>query len=128
MSVNFGRNYSVPPVTISPPATLTAGEMGYSLMCSTILTEPLPLPSDIPTSTFQWFFGPNGNDSLPSGVTPRTTTSSMSSNPDGITYTSSLEFPQLNQRLHTGMYTCRIGAGILANNTMVTVNGKCITS
>ena len=102
----------------------TAEETGYSLMCSTILVDPIPLPSDVPTPTFQWFFGPNGNGTLPSGVTPSMTSSSMSSNPHGITYTSTLQFPPLYHSLHTGWYTCRIGAGILANSTFVTVNNK----
>ena len=124
--VDFGADPTVPPVpTPQSSGSTTAGETGYSLTCSTLLVTPLPLPSDIPTPTFQWFFGPDGNGSLPSGVTPSTTTSSMSNNPDGITYTSTLQFPRLSQRLHTGMYTCRIGAGRLASNAVVTVNGKC---
>ena len=42
------------------------------------------------------------------------------------TYTSTLQFPKLSQRLHTGMYACRIGAGILANSIMVSANGMII--
>ena len=123
--VDFGTDLRVPPIpTPQSSGSTTAGETGLSLMCSTLLVTPVPLPSDVPTPTFQWFFGLNGNDSLPSGVTPSMTTSSMSSNPDGITYTSTLLFPRLSQRLHTGMYTCRIGAGRLASNAMVTVNGR----
>ena len=110
---------------ISSSGSKTAGETGYSLTCTTLLVA---LPSDVhvPTPTFQWFFGQHCNDSLPSGLTRPTTTSSMSSNPDGTTYTSTLQFPRLSQPLHTGMYTCRIGAGKLANNTIVTVNGECL--
>ena len=125
--VDFGADFRDPPVpTPHSSGSTTAGETGLSLMCSTLLVAPVPLPSDVPTPTFQWFFGPNGNGSLPSGVTPSTTTSTMSSNPYGINYTSTLQFPRLSQRLHTGMYTCRIGAGRLASNAMVTVNGRII--
>ena len=38
----------------------------------------------MPQPTFQWFFGPNGNDPLPSGVTPAETVLYSS------TYTSTL--------------------------------------
>ena len=66
-----------------------------------------------------WSYGPNSNASLPSGLTPPVTTLSLSSN----TYTSTLQFSVLSQS-HTGMYTCRLGAGRLVNSAMVTVNGK----
>ena len=124
--VDFGTDWRVPPVQISSSAsTGTTGEKGYSLMCSTFLVEPDLLSPDIRTQfTFEWFFGPNSNGPLPSNVTPSMTTSSMSSNPDGITYTSTLHFPQLSQHLHTGTYTCRIGVGRLANSTAVTINGE----
>ena len=125
--VNFGADFKDPPVpTPQSFGSTTAGEIGHSLVCSTFFTEPFPLPTDlpIPTPTFQWFFGPNGNSSLPSGVTPSMTTSLMSNNPDGIFYTSTLQFPRLSQHLHTGMYTCRIGPGRLASNTIVTVDGR----
>ena len=119
--MDFGTLWSVPPVpTPRSFGANTAGVIGYSLMCSTILVSPVPLPCHIPTPTFQWFFGPHSNASLPSGVTPTATTSRNST---GITYTSTLQFPHLNQHLHTGKYTCRIGEGSLSNNTVVTVNG-----
>ena len=123
--MDFGTHWSVPPVpTPQSVGSNTAGETGYSLMCTTILVNPVPLNCGVPTPTFQWLFGPNGNDSLPSrsGVTPTATNSSRNST--GITYISTLQFPMLSQRLHTGNYTCRIGAGILASNLMVTMNGK----
>ena len=120
--MNFGADFSVPPVTISPSgSTGTAGET-YSLTCTTTLnSDSVPFPSNVPSPTFEWFFGPN-NSSLPSGVTPMATTFN---NVD--TYTSTLQFSPLSQPLHTGMYTCRLGPGRLANNAMVTVNGM-ITS
>ena len=120
-TVNFGVHHDIDPVIISPSGMSTAGET-YSLMCSTTLFDPFPLPSDVPSPTFEWFFGPNGNASLPSGVTPMAT--AMNSNSTSITYTSTLQFSPLSQPLHEGIYTCRIGAGILANHAMVTVNRK----
>ena len=110
----------------SPQAngTTTAGEVGYSVGCATILVEPSPLPAAMPTPTFQWFFGPNGSDSLPSGLTPPTTFTVNDTNI--ISYMSMLEFPQLSQRLHAGMYTCRIGAGRLSNTVTVDINGRCL--
>ena len=94
-----------------------AGE-SYSLTCSATLVDPVPLPSDIPTPNFEWFFGPHGNASLPSGAIPMATILQ-----NGHTYSSSLHFSPLSQ-CHTGMYTCRLGVGILATSTMIIVNGK----
>ena len=83
LTVNFRDNYTISPVMISDSqvsslqffGSITAGEIGYSLTCAAVLVTPVPLPSDVPTPTFQWFFGPNGNDSIPSGVTYLATTS-----------------------------------------------------
>ena len=120
-TVEFGIDSRTHPVFIAQSSgSTTAGETGYSLMCSAILLYPVLL-SDLPTPTFQWFFGPYGNGSLPICATPTETFSR--SNSTGITYTSTLLFSRLNQSLHTGNYTCRIGAGRLANNIKVTVNG-----
>ena len=91
-------------------------------MCSAILVSPVSLLSDLYTPTFQWFFGPNSNDSLPSGVTPMVT-NSCTINSTRIIYTSTLHFSRMDQHLHTWNYTCRIGAGMLFNKTTVTVNG-----
>ena len=117
-AVNFGPDYRVPPVTISPSGSNgTAGET-YSLTCSTTLHPSFtPFPSDVPSPTFEWFFGPNSS-SLPSGVTPMGTTFNNVNN-----YTSTLQFSTLSQPLHEGMYTCRLGVGRLANNFNVIVNG-----
>ena len=104
---------------ISSSGSGIAGE-SYSLTCSATLVDPVPLPSNIPTPTFEWFFGPNSNASLPSGVIPMATILGS-----GNTYITSLQFPLLAQS-HTGMYTCRLGVGILANSTVITVNGKTI--
>ena len=114
--VNFGLDFRDPPVTISPSSsTGTAGEI-YSLMCSaTLNSDSTPLPSDVPSPTFEWSFGPN-NSSLPSGVSQPMTTG------NGNTYTSTLQFSPLSQ-FHAGMYTCRLGVGRLANNATVAVNG-----
>ena len=53
----------------------------------------------MPSPTCQWFFGPNGNASLPSaaGVTPMPTVMSSSSNSTTDTYTSTLQFTPLTQ-------------------------------
>ena len=110
----------VDPVTISPPDSSTAGET-YSLMCSAALSNPIPLPTNVPSPTFEWFFGPNDSASLPAGVTPMPT--AMSSNSTAIMYISTLQFSPLSQS-HAGMYTCRLGAGRLANSAMLTVNRK----
>ena len=116
--MDFGDNFRVPPVTISPSGSIgTAGET-YSLTCSATTFDSISLPSDVPSPTFEWFFGPNGTASLPSGVTP---TPTMMDN--GTTYTSTLQFSPLSQ-YHAGMYICRIGTGTLASSSMVTVNSK----
>ena len=118
-AVDFGVNNSPEPVTISSSGSSIAGE-SYSLQCSATLVDPVPLPSNIPTPYFEWFFDPNGNASLPSGVTPSATILGS-----GNTYTSTLQFSPLSQsESHAGMYTCRLGVGTLANSTVVTVNGK----
>ena len=108
-------------MAISPSGSTAAGET-YSLICSATLhshNPPLPDPN-IPSPIFEWFFGPNGNAPLPSGLTPTATVLSSG------TYTSTLQFSLLSQS-HAGNYTCRLGAGSLVNNVMVTVNGRCIT-
>ena len=103
-------------MTISPSgSTGTAGET-YSLTCSTTLnSDSTPLPINVPSPTFEWFFGPN-NSSLPTGVTPMATVDNIN------TYTSTLQFSQLSES-HEGMYTCQLGPGRLANSAFVTVNG-----
>ena len=108
---------SVPIVSSSGPAT--AGEI-YSLICSATLIDPIPLPTDLPSPTFEWFFGPNGNASVPIGVIPQGTTSNNTST--SITYTSTLQFSSLSWS-HVGKYTCRLGAGRLANSTNVVLIG-----
>ena len=116
--MNFGPDFTVPPVTISPSgSTGTAGEI-YSLMCSaTLHPDSTPLPSGVPSPNFEWFFGPN-NSSLPSDMTsPDTTFNNVD------TYTSTLQFSPLSQSLHAGKYTCLLGPGRLANHANVTVNG-----
>ena len=104
------------PVIISSTGSGIAGE-SYSLTCSATLVDPVPLPSNIPTPNFEWFFGPNGNDSLPFGAAP-TVTSVQS----GHTFSSVLQFSLLGQS-HSGMYTCRLGVGILANSATINVQG-----
>ena len=107
-------------VAISPSAVPSiAGEV-YSLTCSATLEHRNPTLPDpkIPPPTFEWFFGPNGNIPLPqSGVTPMETVL------NNITYTSTLQFSPLSQS-HTGMYTCRLGAGSLVNSHMLQVDGN----
>ena len=118
-TVNFGFTYAIDPVTISTSGASTAGET-YSLMCSVTLFDPIPLPSNVPSPTFQWFF--NSSASLPSGLTPMVTAVS-SRNSTSETYTSTLQFSPLNQS-HSGMYTCQLGAASLVNSNMFAVNGK----
>ena len=103
------------PVTITSSGSGIAGE-SYSLTCSATLVDPVPLPSNIPSPTFEWFFGPNGHTSLPSGVAHIPTVQS------GNTINSTLQFSLLSQS-HSGMYTCRLGAGILVNNATISVQG-----
>ena len=107
-------------VTISPLGS-SSGSPGddFSLTCSATIVDN-HLPSDVPSPTFEWFYGPSGNASLPFGLTPMATVSS-----NGSTYTSTLQFSPLSQS-HAGMYTCRLGAGRLVNSTNVTVNGTSI--
>ena len=105
---------------ISPAgvSTATAGK-NFMLECSADIT-PNPLPIDVASPRFEWFFGPT-NTSLPSGVTVSDVTNS------GNAYTSGLLFSPL-QESHEGMYTCRLGGNErLAANTVVTVNGKLST-
>jgi hypothetical protein len=88
------------------------------LRCSATLISPLSLPSNVPSPSFEWFYGLHGNASLPSGLTP-TATVLMSGN----IYTSTLLFfPSLTES-HTGNYTCRLGAGRLVNSTVVSADG-----
>ena len=116
-TVDFGFNVSIDPVTISPSGSSMAGET-YSLTCSATLFDPIPLPSDVPSPTFEWFID-NASNSLPSGVTPTATASS--SNSTSITYMSTLQFTPLRQ-FHAGNYICRLGAGQLVKNATVSVN------
>ena len=104
-------------ITPSVPGTETAGKI-FTLNCSVDIT-PNPLPEDVPSPSFEWFFGPT-NTSLPSGVTVSDVINCSN------TYTSTLQFSPLRES-HAGMYTCRLGANErLAANTSITVNGKSI--
>ena len=110
-------------VTSSGP-TATAGET-YSLTCSATLhsrNPPLPETYIMPPPTFEWFFGPNGNAPIPSGLT--TTATDLGT--DNI-YRSTLQFSPLSQS-HTGNYTCRLGAGRLVNSNTFTVTREYITT
>jgi hypothetical protein len=93
----------------------------YALICSSTLADPDPLPSDVPSPTFHWYFGPTGDAPLPPGAMPTATM------PSGIyTYNSILAFSPLNQS-HAGMYTCRLGAGSLAASiTIMIMDGKAV--
>ena len=121
-SVDFGFVQHLVHVAISSSGSGIIGE-SYSLTCTVILVDPVPLPSDVPPPTFEWFFGLNGSISLSSGVIPMANVTASSNNSINITYTSTLEFSPLIQS-HAGMYTCRLGAGSLINSIVVTVNGN----
>ena len=115
LPVDFGTAYNTSQVTISPSGPVIAGN-SFTLTCSAILIDPIVLPSDVPSPTFEWFYGPH-DASLPSGVTPSATDLTR-----GNVYSSTLFFPSLNES-HAGMYTCRLGAGRLVNSTVVSVDG-----
>ena len=115
-SSKFFHSVNVSTVAISLSATVNgfAGN-NLSLMCSSIISSTPP-PQDM---IFEWFFGPNGNSSLPPGVTASNVTN-ISSN-----YTSTLEFSPLLPA-HTGFYTCQLGGNQrLKRNTLVTVINDC---
>lgn len=119
--MNFGITYYISPVTLSPSGPGIVGN-SFALMCSATLISPIPLPSNVPSPTFEWFFGTEANSPLPSGVIPTKTTVAVNSSYN--IYTSVLFFsPALNES-HAGMYTCKLGEGQLANSTLVSVNGK----
>ena len=106
------------PVTITTSGPGVAGN-AFSLTCSARLISPIPLPSNVPSPTFEWFYGPYyGNASLPSGVTPTATVLMID-----YTYTSTLHFSPVLNESHAGIYTCRLGAGQLANSTAVSLDG-----
>ena len=120
--MDFG-NRTVNPVTLTPSGPVIAGKI-FSLTCSATLTLYRDvnvihtLPTNVPSPTFEWLFGPDGNASLPSGVTPTATVWMI-----GNIYTSTLQFsPTLNES-HAGNYTCRLGAGRLASSVVISVNG-----
>ena len=121
-TVNFAFSHSDDHVTFSHSGFGTAGET-YSLTCKAILVNPGIFPTGAPTPTFQWFFGPNGNGSLPSGLITPATTSRIATDHTKIIYNRTLQLSPLSQS-HTGMYTCRIGAGRLVNSDVVAVNGS----
>ena len=104
-------------MTLSPSGPGVVGNT-FSLTCSARLISPIPLPTNVPSPNFEWFFGPQGNASLPSGVTPTATVWMI-----GYIYTSTLQFsPTLNQS-HAGMYTCRLGAGQMVISKEVPLDG-----
>ena len=111
-SQSSGSNYSA-----------SAGDI-FLLTCSaTIHTDDLP--SDVQAPTFRWYFGTNGNVSLPSGVTSMATVTVLSRN-NAYNISSNLQFSPLSQ-LHVGKYTCHPGTKRLARSVNVTVNGmQCV--
>ena len=116
-AVNFEITINTSQVTLSPSGPGIAGN-SFSLRCSATLISPLPLPSNVPPPSFEWFYGPHGNASLLSGVTP-TATIRMSGN----IYTSTLLFFPTLTESHAGNYTCRLGAGRLVNSIAVSADG-----
>ena len=51
-----------------------AGDQNITIDCSADIT-PNPLPKDVPSPSFEWFYGPTST-SLPSGVTVSNVTNS----------------------------------------------------
>ena len=106
------------PIILSPSGKSIAGKI-FSLKCSATLISPVPFPSNVPSPTFEWFYGPHGNGSLPSSVTPTATL-------NYFTYSSTLLFfPTLNES-HAGNYTCRLGPGRLASSTEISVDSMSV--
>ena len=105
-------------VTISSSGLAIAGGT-FSLTCSATLVNPIPLPANVPSPSFEWFFGPNSNVPLPSIVTHVETALDGSYK----IYESTLQFSHLNQS-HSGTYTCKLGGGRLANSSVVSVYCK----
>ena len=120
--VNFGTNHIGSQVDISASGLNTVGST-FSLTCSATLVQPIRLPSNVPSPTFEWFYGLYGNASLPSGVTPTEPCTVLG---NYIIYTSTLQFSPALYESHAGMYTCRLGAGRLINSTIVSVNGMIV--
>ena len=105
------------PIVLSLSGQSIAGKT-FSLTCSATLISPTPLPSNVPLPSFEWFFGPHGNTSLHSGVTPTATLKNC------FTYSSTLQFSPTLKESHAGNYTCRLGAGRrLANSIEISVDG-----
>ena len=99
---------------ISSVSTESFGQI-FSLLCSVDIFNDIEELS-VPPPTFKWFFGPNGNASLPSGVAVSTIMS------NSTTYTSTLLFspPKVS---HAGTYTCRLGGNPrLEANATITVS------
>ena len=116
-TVNFGIHYANDPVTISPSGPGIVGNM-FSLMCSAKLVDPIPLPPNVSSPNFEWFFGPDSSASLPPGATPMETVLKS-----GYIYSSTLQFSPVLNESHAGTYTCRLGAGRLINSIILTVDG-----
>ena len=111
-------NISSDGVSISPSGPISAtADTHFTLDCSADIT-PNPLPPNVSTPYFEWFFGPDNSSLIPSGVNVSSVIIS------GNTYTSTLLFYPL-QLSHTGIYTCRLGGNNkLVNSTNIHVNGK----
>ena len=105
-------------VIITPAGSINtiAGDT-YELICSITIG----LNCTVTDVNFDWFYGPNGNGSLPSSLTP---TIISNCNSTSETFTSTLQFSPLNQS-HAGMYTCRLGGNDIDNSAraVITVNG-----
>ena len=110
------------PIILSPSGLSITGKT-FTLKCSTTLVSPVPFPSDVPPPFFEWFYGPHGNASLPSGVIPSATVRM-----NGSIYSSTLLFLPTLSESHSGNYSCRLGAGRLVNSMEVSVKGMLILS
>ena len=100
---------------ISSVSTNNLGQTVFGLICSVDIFNDIQ-ELGVPYPTFEWFFGPNGNASLPSGVAVSTVMD------NGTSYTNTLFF-SLPNNSHTGTYTCRLGGNPrLEANATIFVN------
>ena len=124
--MNFFLAVDIGAMKVMP--SLSANNFGQII--SLILTCSADVLNDIqelgvPPPTFEWFFGPNGNASLPSGVAVSTVTLN-----NGTSYSNTLLFSLPAEASQGGIYTCRLGGNprLVASITInITVSAGAIS-